>query len=942
MFPNLPHWLRARGAGRQRTSANHRRHAPGRRKLTCEFLEDRRLLTAYAFTSTNADNLRLVGTGAIQSGYATQFEIVDDSTHTVLVPAQPTSYYTAITIIGDNNAGEQLTVDETNGILPLPVTYEAAELGGNAGNNNKLIINTSTIGFQTFDTVTSSAVDFNELPINYDAFVQGGVVLEQGSALGDQTTIDSTRASVPVTINSGGGGDSYFIGGSTTGNLTNIAGPLTLNSASNDSLAFLDNGDASPASYVVTSTGLVFNGVTLAYSSADSITVSMGTYGGTAVDVSTLPAATTYFGWAPNAARQSLIVNHAPLDETNDLLIDASTMVPAGAGDLLTLDDSGGMVPQSIYTVTSSTVQMGEFGGAHPPNTLVKYSPNLTGGMVINTGSGAGDVQAYIDSTAATVPVAINTSNATYTSLYVGGYLAGNMTAIAGPLTLKTHEQDAIIFNDNSNLAAASYQFTSSYLLYDGQTIIGYPTSSQYSGPGVFLAETGTAAADAVTISSLPTATSRVLFSPSGTGASLLVSPVAMQMSGLTVDASTEVPTGSKALVTADDSTDANSNVSYTIANGGIAVQGGAQVLYGPGDGGGVVLNTGTGRNDLVNVGSTIANVSLAINTNSSSGTEISVGSSSGGLSQIAGSLYLNTKAADTIFLNDSDNSNSTSYTITSTYIAAGSTIIGYAQMANFDLYSSSGKDTVSVSSLPSQLLNMVLDMFNSSADPGSTMSFAAGALTRSLERSITIGAPVGSGDLLTVNDSTDTAANTLYNAAVSSVSVAELFIQTLNTSNYTVFDYSYNLQGISLLTGTGAGDAAWISATVVPFTLTTAASGSVAIGVGSSGGSSGTLSNIAAGLNIQSNSLNDSLTFNDSSNTVGTTYVIQGSSLQRGSLVITFSAKIFTVLTGTGTNTETVENLPAGDILNLTINSTDSYTKLSSALGTVNLTVRP
>ena len=37
-----------------------------------------------------------------------------------------------------------------------------------------------------------------------------------------------------------------------------------------------------------------------------------------------------------------------------------------------------------------------------------------------------------------------------------------------------------------------------------------------------------------------------------------------------------------------------------------------------------------------------------------------------------------------------------------------------------------------------------------------------------------------------------------------------------------------------------------------------------------------------------------------------------------------------------------TVENLPAADTLGLTINKTDSYSKLSTALGTVNLTKRP
>lgn len=927
---DLTSWLSAR----RRTVSADRRSLPARRPLSFESLEQRQLLsgTPFTYTAINADAL-----GLLPLSSNGEFQLIDNTKNQVLAETNQNDF-TSIVINGYSGGGQLLTVVENNnGVFNIPITFNDGQVANAA--NNKLIVDASAFpnAGQSY-TVTSTAVDFGATPINYSPYTQGGVTLNIGTGAVGTVTVDSTLGSVPVTINSGGGGDKYFIGGSTTGNLTNIAGPLTLDSASNDSLSFLDNGDASPGSYQLTSTGLVFNGVKLKYASAASITVSMGTYGGTAIDVSALPAATTYFGWAPNGARQSLIVNSGPLDESVGLVIDASSMVPAGQGDLLTVDDSTGTVPQALYTVTSSTVQMGEFGGSHAPNTLVKYSPNVTGGLVINTGAGPGDIQAYINSTATTVPVAINTSSATYTSLYVGGYLAGNMSAIAGPLTLKTHEQDAIIFNDNSNPAAATYQFMSTYLLYDGKTIIGY------TNPGAFLVETSTHAGDAVILKSLPAATGTFFFSPTGTGAALLVSSAPLAMPGLTVDAYSEVPTGSKALVTVDDSSDPNSNVAYTIAGGAVAVQGGAQVLYGPGDSGGVVLNTGTGRNNTVNVTSTLANVQLAINTNSPpSGTQIFVGSPNapGGLSQVAGPLFLNTKVGDTVVLNDQANSNATSYTITSTYLAAGSQVIGYAQMTNLTLYSSSGKDTITAQSLPSQLANFSLLMSNSSANPGSTATFEAGAVTRSLQRSVTVSDSVGSGDLLSVNDSIDTAANTLYNLATSVVSVAELFIQTLNTSNYTLFNYSDNLQGISLLTGTGAGDAAWISATAVPLTLVTSASGSVAIAVGSNGGSGGTLSNIAAGLNIESNSLNDHLTFNDSSNTIGTTYVIQGSSLQRGSLVITFSARIFTVLTGTGTNSETVENLPAGDILNLTINSTDTYTKLGSALGTVNLTVR-
>ncbi|HEX4128425.1 MAG TPA: hypothetical protein VHZ24_00170 [Pirellulales bacterium] len=903
---------RLRTLGTSAERQKRRQRIPRRRSLSFEALETRRLLsgTPFNYSAMNADPLQLVVVGST-------LELRDQKTNAIVQSAVLAST-SSVTINGYAGGGQTFDVDFSGGAFNIPIT-----INSNGTPDQLLIDDHADTAAGVAYSIGSSTVAVDATTICYGSSFVNGMIVDTGSGIGDQVTINSVNPASPLTLNtSAAGAESVSIGGSTAGSLGSFVGYLTLNTHASDSLTFLDNASSALSSYSITATGLIFNGRIIPYTTAASIKLATSSYAGEAVFVTSLPTATSYVSLVPTAGHISMIVSPSALASSTPRTIDAGSSAPAGSGDLMTVDDSTDPTSGVFYTVTATFVQAG--------NTAVVYGSSASGGLVINTGKGSGD-EVIVDSTSAAVSVAVNTSGASATSIFVGGLVTGSLANIAGPLTLLTHAVDSIVFNDNATTSVVNYQLMSSYLLWNS-SIIGYIS------PGSITVATSRATGDRLFVTSLPASTTFVTLAPAGTNTSFIVSPDALHATRI-IDAASKVPAGSSTSVTVDDSTN-TASVVYTVINSGVQLSGGALVEYGAGDTGGLVINTGRGINDIVNVVQTLAQVPVAINTSGAYRTTIYVGGANsnlllGTLAAIAGPLTLQTNPLDAVVFLDDASSASATYTIYSNYLVFNSQIIGYRSLVAIELFTSTAKDTVNVCSLPAALTSLALHLDNSAASPGTVVTLKSGAFTTALQRTVDASSfiPAGAGDYLTVDDSADTVAGMSYNLIAHVISISQ------GGPGYTSVLYSSNYQAVALLTGSGKNDSVTIAATSAPMNVTTSAAGCTTIDVGS-----GNLGNIAPGLTIQSQGIHDSLTFDDSANSTGTTYDIQGNQLTRGSLTIGFTvaAKAFTVLVGTGMNSVTVENLPSAETLALTINKTDSYTKLASALGTVVLAKRP
>lgn len=913
-------------------------------KLTAlEPLEDRRLLSGspFTYTATNVDSLRLKVAG-------NNLDVIDDKTHAVL-QAVPLASVSQVQINGFSGGKQTLTVDTSGGQFPIPI------IDNSVGSGNILQVNDSTNAKATNYTVSNVEVSVGATAIAFNATLTGGLVLSTGTGA-DYVNVVSTNSQVPTTINSSGGGVTQFSvggpftssGGLGTGSLANIAGPLTLGSHGVDKLTFLDNGNTAADFYSITSTGLSWSNTgSLTYGGAQSITLASDSASGS-IFVRSLPASTTYVELAPLGTGKALDISPAALNTTVNRTIDASSLVAANAGDLLTVDDSTDTRWGVNYGVYNDAVTVGVPTPWSSVATTVDYGAGVSGGLVINTGTGSGDVGS-VYSTLAAVSVAINTSGVNATTINVGAGSGNSLNSVAGGLTLQTYAVDQISFNDQGDAAPANYKVTSNALLWNN-SIIGYRSVAAIS------VTTGSATGDTLFVSSLPASTTRVTLSPSGQRADFIASPAVLQVSGRVIDAGTQIPAGSNTLVTVDDSLDTTANVAYKVTSTSIALSTGTTVLYGANDTGGVVMNLGSGPGDKVSVYSIPAPVLVAINASSANPTTFEVGgdiqAGAGNLAAIAGSLYLKTTPSDAIDFLDQTSGAPASYTLTSTGLQFNNHSIGFATATVIDLFTSTAKDTVSVTSLPTALLEVNFHVENSAAMPGTSITLSSGAMTTSTTQQRTFqlgsstpngsgGVPAGAGDTLTVNDSADPAAAVNYAVTATQIGL------TSGGNIHNVIDYSANFGYVSLLTGSGAGDVVNITGTAAPLSVITSAAGSAIITVGNSGN----LNGIANCLNLVSNSSKDQLTINDSANTAYENYVVTQSYLERGWLYIGYEGfKNFTVLTGSYEKTVKgvaqydqviVENLSAGYTVNLTIASTaDYFVEPSAVHGKVNLTV--
>ena len=908
-----------------------------------EPLEARRLLSGspFIYTATSSDSLRL-------KIVTSKLNVIDDVTHAVLKSAALSSI-NQVQINGFHGGNQALTVDTSGGQFPIPIAFNPS------GSGNSLRVDDSTDTASVNYTVSNVEVSVGATAIAYNSALTAGLVLLTGTGA-DYVNVLSTQGQTPTTIDSSGvaatkfsiGGGFTASGGMGTGSLANIAGPLTLGSHAADSLTALDNGNSAPDFYSVMSTGLSWNNLnSLTYASAQSITLATDSFGGS-IFVRSLPASTTYVGLAPGGTRTSMIISPDALNAPQQRLIDASSMVPAGAADLLAVDDSTDTRQGVNYNIFNFGVTVGIPVPVNPVATLVDYSAGVSGGLGINTGLGAGDAVSVF-STLATVAVAVNTSGVNPTSIAVGAGAGNSLASVAGPLTLQTFAIDQISFNDQGDASAATYYLTTNYLVWN-HSIIGYRSVASIS------VTTGSHAADTLFVSSLPASTTNVTLAPGGVSASFIVSSGPLQVAGRVIDAATNVPAHSNAFVTVDDSIDPNPLVGYKITSSSVTLSTGTTVLYGANDSGGLVINTGKGVDDTANVYSTLAQVQVAINTSGFNPTTIQVGGDLlapiGNLAAIAGPLTLKDAPIDAIDFLDQTSTAPASYTLTASGLFFNNQIIGYTSATVIDLFTSTARDTINVPSLPAALLEVNFHVENSAAQPGTSITLGAGAMTTSsLQRTFQLGSstpsgsggvPAGADDVLTVDDSADSTPGVDYTVGPGQIGVL------IGATGHNVIAYSTNFAAIALLTGSGAGDVVNITGTSVPTDIITSAAGSAAITVGNSGN----LDGISAGLNIVSKSKNDRLTLDDSANSAFESYVVTATSLQRGGLTIAYQGfASFTVLTGTFEqmlpggpvfDQVTVKDLPAGDTLNLTIQGTNEYfVDPTSVFGKINLTVR-
>jgi hypothetical protein len=308
----------------------------------------------------------------------------------------------------------------------------AVTVDGGSG-TTALVLDDSTANFNDTYTITATTVTrpfFGRLTYSHLA----GLTLD--TETGDNIIdVNSTASGTGLFVNSNAGNDTINMG---SGNLDNIAGPVTVDGGTGKTFLFLNDAIVSYSdTYTITATTVrrpYFGGLT--YSRLAGLTLNTET-GDNIIDINGTASGTGLFVNS-NAGNDTINVGNGNLDS-----IAGAVTVDGGTGStILVLDDSTANF-NDTYTLTATSVTRPYFGG-------LTYSHIAS--LTLDTETGDNTVN--VESTSTTV----NISNSGGSdSVYVGSngsVLNGNVQNILGTVNVQGPGSTSLYVDDSGDSIA--------------------------------------------------------------------------------------------------------------------------------------------------------------------------------------------------------------------------------------------------------------------------------------------------------------------------------------------------------------------------------------------------------------------------------------------------------------------------------------------------------
>jgi hypothetical protein len=260
---------------------------------------------------------------------------------------------TPLTVVGHGPNTTVTVGNPTNGMQSILGAVNIQ----NAAGQTKLNVDDSAdstpgMGYLVTEALVNRAVAGTGVLVNYSNI--SSLVLNAGSGASDDIAIPRTPATMAVTINAGGGGDTVHTGSSIAGDLSLIQGPLTVNGqGGNTSLTLFDQSTTTPQTYSVTSTGVTrAGGFAVTYTNIGSLTVN----GGSSTNTLQGPDSATI--WQITGTNAGSFTDGLSFTAMQNLLggADADTFVFADSAGVSGSIDGGGGVNTFDYSAYLSNV----------------------------------------------------------------------------------------------------------------------------------------------------------------------------------------------------------------------------------------------------------------------------------------------------------------------------------------------------------------------------------------------------------------------------------------------------------------------------------------------------------------------------------------------------------------------------------------------------------
>ncbi len=277
------------------------------------------------------------------------------------------------------------------------------------------------------------------------------LLLNAGSG-NDVINVLSTLAATPVTINSGGGDDTFNVG--SAGTLSGIQGLLILNGngGTNDVVNFNDQADAGPNVYTLTNNTLTRSvAAGMSFINVEQVTLNASLGNDTINVTSSFATVTT----TVNAGGGDDTINVGSAGSLSSLFGPLFLNGNGGANDVVNINDQNDAGPQT-YTITSNTV-------ARSGSGLITYGTIES--LIVNASLGNDVIN--VQSTLAATPVTVNGGGGDDT-FNVGN--AGTLSGILGTLIMNGNggANDVVNFNDQADAGPQVYTLTNNTLTRSG------------------------------------------------------------------------------------------------------------------------------------------------------------------------------------------------------------------------------------------------------------------------------------------------------------------------------------------------------------------------------------------------------------------------------------------------------------------------------------------
>jgi acrosin len=296
-----------------------------------------------------------------------------------------------------------------------------------------------------------------------------------------------------LTLDTGTGTNTINIGSNApgiTGNLlSTIAAGVVVTGSGTDILNLNDEGDASPATVLLTSTGFTGVGAGITYSGAAALNIKLGS-GGNTLDVDSTPSGTATSINLGTGTNSGVITSTAPTTGGNlDGLLGTLSLTGSSADDLL-VDDTGSATPKTASmnatTITglspaaisyagfaTLTVGLGTAGDDFSIlNTNATTGTTVHGGAgddtlrIINdsgvtsltTGGGSDIIAVQATGAAATTTITTLSGNAAIITIgsNAPGFASGVLSGIASPVTVNGTGSEILLIDDTGDTSAAT------------------------------------------------------------------------------------------------------------------------------------------------------------------------------------------------------------------------------------------------------------------------------------------------------------------------------------------------------------------------------------------------------------------------------------------------------------------------------------------------------